>query len=390
MDDERDIGRKHLRELRRGSDGRTPPCDDCSERSQCTATCSKLEEYLLATLPGGESVRRADEVLKGLVFKLPARTEEDLDDQIDEARVPRFDDVLDESAQAEEYRSQVEKVIDQLLQGKLTLQGIADFHHCQVEEIIRIKNEVLAILGPDDPILVAIIQQRLTGTMAAKRFNKARSDISRRVSRAARLLTKCGGVGPFHERSFMSRKITVELDELLVQDLETVGGRVKLTASQTVSAMLARWFAERDARRARGVSELLFEFAVGDDGRPFTTGQVYRLIYGKVLSEERRNFEERARLLEAAGQALDDEQKAFLDAEKRQVELRRHLELNKRADALEAARLRVDHPDIPADMPDGLLADCARLIRKGKMSESEFLKVVRNWRAPDDGKGAGA
>lgn len=161
--------------------------------------CPKLEIYLLATLPGAESIAVTDdlvseqpEVLEGSqlrsiggVFYLddPALVKSELEETLIERIEPDQEHsrlVADEVVSEPSDLAFKQAVFDELLRGKLTFEQIADTCFGTLDQVQAIANEMLSYTGGEyGPALSAIIADRLTPSEAALRFGKHKSNISR-------------------------------------------------------------------------------------------------------------------------------------------------------------------------------------------------------------------
>ena len=290
-------GRKDIRALRRLAPKLRPPCEECAERAAggCryshAADCPKLEYYLLATLPGAESITgdEARRISQRAIRRarldpcgMGAAVEDALFDKIDAPPpdVPCTEDAFPEGGDD----AFVQCVFEELLQGKLTFQAIADKLYGTAEEVRAIADAMID--ETDDAIVQAIIRDRLTGAGAARRFGKARQHVWRSLDRfrhkpgVYKFLygtpSRRGGAG-----SMKRLNITLNLEDNLIHDLDLIATRLGRSREDIFTGICARWFAERDLNR--GTGERLYEFQPG-----LTALELYSETYRHLENERRR------------------------------------------------------------------------------------------------------
>lgn len=178
----------------------------------------------------------------------------------------------------------------------------------------------------------------------------------------------------------MKEKVNLEFDSRMLADLRRLSETTEIPLETVIERMIVAWYAHNDARRAIAPGEVCFEFSRTEGGELIDNAPLYRLIRSGIESKAREAWRERARLLDAAGGELDAEQTAYIEAEKRAAEMRRHEALNTRQDALECAQARLDFEWIPTAFPDDQLAQWMQLIRRGKATFAQLREACANWK----------
>ena len=169
-------------------------CFNCeSKKEGCKETCRFLELFLLASLASGEAVNR-DKMILESEWNPSKSSKAERNPPDDEGNMDTIWDRFET-----DFRERIDSskedvtgdVITALFAGKLMFERIAIENYISTEDVIRIKDDAIRLLGADGlvltedrKILKAIVNDRLTGEVAADIFKKFPEDISRRIARA--------------------------------------------------------------------------------------------------------------------------------------------------------------------------------------------------------------